>query len=206
MLIKLGQSYRVSLLVVDINNNRVSNDTPVVIIKDLQTGKYLNGIAWSDSQVDIMLSYIDNGVYSYLFTPDKIGLFQLDSKSITYGISKSEVLEVYKEKYILTSYAKGLSSKTVAIKHVLRNSMITIVVITMMDIPWLISGSIIIENVFVIPGMGNYMVSAIAKQDFPVIQACVLIIAMLTVTCNLISDILTAVLDPRIKIEMMKEA
>ena len=119
---------------------------------------------------------------------------------------RSEVLEVYREKYIQTAYAKGLKSKRVAVKHVLRNSLITIVVMTLMDIPWLISGSIITENVFVIPGMGNYMTSAIAKQDFPVIQACVLIIAVLTVVCNLISDIITARLDPRIKIEMTEEA
>ena len=121
-------------------------------------------------------------------------------------LTKSEVLEVYHEKYIQTAFAKGLSSKEVAVKHVLRNSLITIVVITLMDIPWLISGSIITENVFVIPGMGNYMTSAIAKQDFPVIQACVLIIAVLTVICNLISDIITARLDPRIRIEMTEES
>lgn len=117
-------------------------------------------------------------------------------------LTKSEVLEVYQEKYIQTAYAKGLSGRKVAIRHVLRNSLITIVVVTFMNIPWLISGSIIIENVFVIPGMGNYMISSIAKRDFPVIQACVLIISIMTVVCNLLSDIVTAWLDPRIQKEI----
>lgn len=117
-------------------------------------------------------------------------------------LTKSEVLEVNREKYVQTAYAKGLSDRQVAIRHVLRNSLITVVVLLLMDIPWLISGSIIIENVFVIPGMGNYLTNAIARQDFPVIQACVLIISVLTVVCNLLSDLLTAALDPRIRIEI----
>ena len=120
-------------------------------------------------------------------------------------LTKSEVLEVSREKYVLTAYAKGLSDRQVALRHVLRNSLITVVVLLLMDIPWLISGSIIIENVFVIPGMGNYLTNAIIKQDFPVIQACVLIISILTVVCNLLSDLVTAALDPRIRIEMTED-
>ena len=104
-----------------------------------------------------------------------------------------------REKYVQTAYAKGLSHRAVMVKHVLRNSLITIVVVTLMDLPWLISGSIIIENIFMIPGMGNYLTKAIGQQDFPVVQACVLIIAVLTVVCNLLSDIVTAWLDPRIR-------
>ena len=114
-------------------------------------------------------------------------------------LTKSEVLEVCREKYVQTAYAKVLSHRAVMVKHVLRNSLITIVVVTLMDLPWLISGSIIIENIFMIPGMGNYLTKAIGQQDFPVVQACVLIIAVLTVVCNLLSDIVTAQLDPRIR-------
>lgn len=117
-------------------------------------------------------------------------------------LTKSEVLEFYREKYVLTAFAKGLPKRKVIIRHVLRNSLITIVVVTLMDLPWLISGSIIIENIFVIPGMGKYLIDAIVHQDFPVIQAVVLIIVALTVVCNLLSDIVTAWLDPRIRIEM----
>lgn len=95
MLIKLGQSYNISLLVTDTNSNRVSNDTPITIIKDIETNKYWNGISWSDTATNIMLSYIDNGVYLYTFNPDKIGTFQISTTSSMYGISKTESIEVY---------------------------------------------------------------------------------------------------------------
>ncbi|MFA5585766.1 MAG: ABC transporter permease subunit, partial [Saccharofermentanales bacterium] len=71
-----------------------------------------------------------------------------------------------------------------------------------MSIPWVISGAVIIENIFVIPGMGKMLTEAILAQDFTVVQASVLLIAVLTVVSNLICDVLTAILDPRIRISM----
>ncbi len=117
---------------------------------------------------------------------------------------KTEVLEVFREKYVLTAYAKGLPEGAVILRHVLRNSLILIVILVLMNVPWIISGAVIIENVFVIPGMGSYLTNAIASQDFPVVQACVLIITVLTVLCNLASDLIAALLDPRIRIEISR--
>ena len=117
-------------------------------------------------------------------------------------MTKAEVLEVFRERYVQTAYAKGLPEKRVIIRHVLRNSLVLVVVMVFMSLPWIISGSVIIENIFVIPGMGSMMTQAISKQDFPVVQACVLIITVMTVLCNIGSDILSALLDPRIRIEI----
>lgn len=117
-------------------------------------------------------------------------------------LTKNEVLDVYREKYVQTAYAKGLSAGRVRTGHVLRNAMIPIVVMLFLTIPWIIGGGVIIENIFVIPGMGNLLYHGILDQDFPVVQACILIIAILTVLCNLLGDIVTALLDPRIKVEM----
>ncbi|KQL49414.1 hypothetical protein AN963_06575 [Brevibacillus choshinensis] len=119
-------------------------------------------------------------------------------------LAKTEVLDVFREKYVLTAYAKGLSDKAVILRHVLRNSLILIVTLVFMNIPWIISGAVIIENVFVIPGMGSYLTNAITNQDFPVVQACVLIITVLTVLCNLASDLINGMLDPRIRMEISR--
>ena len=120
----------------------------------------------------------------------------------TIRMTKTEVLDVLREKYVLTAYAKGLRKKSVLVKHVLRNALILVTIMFFMSIPWVISGAVIIENIFTIPGMGQMLTTGILNQDFPIVQACVLILAILTVICNLICDIITAVLDPRIRISL----
>lgn len=126
----------------------------------------------------------------------------LNGISGTLRLTKSEVLEVFREKYIATGYAKGLENRRVLFKHVLRNALIPVSVMFFLSIPWMIGGEIIIENIFAIPGMGRLLWRGIATQDFPVVQACILIIAVLTVICNIIGDIFTGLLDPRIRIEL----
>ena len=118
----------------------------------------------------------------------------------TIRLTKSEAMDALREKYVITAYAKGLTKRGVLVKHVLRNSLIIIAVNLFLQLPWLISGYIIIENVFGIPGMGNLMVNSIVEQDFNVIQAIILIITTLTVVCNILSDIVLGILDPRIRI------
>ncbi len=101
-----------------------------------------------------------------------------------------------------TAYAKGLPDRTVKVKHVLRNALIMVSVQVFMSVPWLISGAVVTETIFGIPGMGNLLLNSIVVQDFPVVQAVLLLIAILTVVFNLISDIVIATLDPRIRIEL----
>ncbi len=120
----------------------------------------------------------------------------------TARIFKAEVLEVYREKYIQTAFAKGLSEKTVRIKHVLRNAIILVVVQVFMSLPWIISGSVLLEKIFAIPGMGSYTVDAVQKKDFAVVQANVLVISVMIVICNILSDIVVAALDPRVRISI----
>ncbi len=120
----------------------------------------------------------------------------------TIRMTKTEVLDVLREKYVLTAYAKGLRKKSVLVKHVLRNALILVTIMFFMSVPWVISGAVIIENIFTIPGMGQMLTTGILNQDFPIVQACVFILAILTVVCNLICDIITAVLDPRIRISL----
>jgi len=120
----------------------------------------------------------------------------------TLRLTRAEVLEVLNEKYVTTAYAKGLSDRTVMTKHVLRNALIMVTVQVFMSIPWLISGAVVTEKIFGIPGMGNLLLNSIVVQDFPVVQAVLLLIAVLTVISNLVSDIVIATLDPRIRLEL----
>lgn len=120
----------------------------------------------------------------------------------TIRLTKSEALDVIREKFVTTAYAKGLDNKTVLKRHVLRNSLIVITVNMFMSLPWLISGYIVIEKIFGIPGMGNLMINSIIHQDFNVVQACILIITVLTIICNILSDIVLGILDPRIRISV----
>lgn len=126
----------------------------------------------------------------------------LGSVAGTIRLTKTEVLDVLNEKYVITAYAKGLPKRSVLIKHVLRNALILITVLVFMSIPWLISGAVITERIFAIPGMGSLMINSIILQDYAVVQGCVLIISILTVICNIISDIIIGLLDPRIRISI----
>lgn len=120
----------------------------------------------------------------------------------TMRMTKAEVIDVLRERYVLTAYAKGLTKRQVLVKHVLRNALILVTIMFFLNIPWLISGAVIIENIFVIPGMGKMLTEAILNQDFPVVQACVLMLSVLTVVCNIVCDIITAILDPCILISL----
>lgn len=88
----------------------------------------------------------------------------------TLRLTRSEVLEVLREKYVITAYAKGLNTKKVLIFHVLRNALIPVTVMFFLSLPWLIGGSVIIESIFAWPGMGRLLWKAISTQDFPVVQ------------------------------------
>jgi peptide/nickel transport system permease protein len=117
-------------------------------------------------------------------------------------LTRSEVLEMLREKHVVTAYAKGLDRNKVLIKHVLRNALIPVTVMFFLSLPWIIGGSVVIETVFSWPGMGRLLWKSISTQDFPVVQGIIFIIAILTVLSNIIGDILSAFLDPRIRMEI----
>jgi len=115
-------------------------------------------------------------------------------------LTRSEVLEVLRERYVTTAYAKGLERPAVLTLHVLRNALIPVTILFFLSLPWLIGGSVVIEGIFAWPGMGNLLWKAISSQDYPVVQGIILIIAILTVVSNILGDLAAAALDPRIRI------
>ncbi len=114
---------------------------------------------------------------------------------------RSAMLEVSRQDYITTARAKGLSERSVIYKHALRNSLIPIVTLLSGLLPAMLGGSIIIESIFTIPGMGKLAWEAILARDYPVIMAELTVVSFLTLFGILLSDILYSVVDPRIAFE-----
>ena len=108
------------------------------------------------------------------------------------------MIEVVSQDYIRTARAKGLSENKVILKHALRNSLLPIVTVFAAIFPMSIGGSIIIEYIFTIPGMGTEMFNAILNYDYPMIIAFFTLIGFLTMVGYLVADLLYAVVDPRI--------
>jgi peptide/nickel transport system permease protein len=113
---------------------------------------------------------------------------------------RSNLLEVIRQDYVRTARAKGLSEPVVFFKHAFRNSLIPLVTLLGLALPGLVSGSIILEKIFNWPGMGNLFIEAITMRDYPVVMGVTFMFALLVLAGNLISDLLYAVVDPRISL------
>jgi peptide/nickel transport system permease protein len=113
---------------------------------------------------------------------------------------RSVLIEEIGRDYVITARAKGLSRAQAMRAHVLRNAMIPIVTRLVMEIPLLFTGSLLLENFFGIPGLGNLSINALNASDFPVIEAVTLFGSVLYILGNLVGDVLYAVVDPRVKL------
>jgi peptide/nickel transport system permease protein len=113
---------------------------------------------------------------------------------------RQSMLEVVRQDYIQSARAKGLAERVVIGKHALRNAMLPIVTILGLSLPGLIGGSVIVESVFAIPGMGQLMVQAVFERDYPVIMGNLVIVATLTLVANLLADLAYGMVDPRIRV------
>lgn len=114
-------------------------------------------------------------------------------------MTRTMMLEVLRQDYIRTAWAKGLSERTVIIRHALKNAFIPILTIIGVMVPLLISGTIIMEQIFVIPGVGLMTFEALNMRDYPVISGINLVVAVMVLFVNLLVDLLYGWLDPRVK-------
>lgn len=117
----------------------------------------------------------------------------------TMRLLRSQMLEVLRQDYIRTARAKGLKGRRVVLQHALKNAMLPVLTVMGLAIAGIISGQIILENMFNIPGIGQFLLSRLRLRDFPPFQGTVIVIASVVVTMNLVVDILYAWLDPRIR-------
>jgi peptide/nickel transport system permease protein len=114
-------------------------------------------------------------------------------------LTRAQMLEVLRQDYIRTAWSKGLPERMVLSRHALRNAAIPVVTLVGLQVPILFSGTIVLEQIFSVPGTGRYLISAVNTRDFPVIQAVALLIGAVVVLSNLIVDLTYSLLDPRIR-------
>jgi len=153
---------------------------------------------------------ITSSGYNFLPRPDKIAdiakhlampVFVAGFGGIA-GLSrylKGNMLEVYRQDYIMTARAKGLKERTVVYKHAMKNALIPFITILGLSVPGLIGGSVIIETIFDINGMGRLFYQSVLARDYPTIMGILVIGAALTLIGNLLADIAYAVVDPRLR-------
>jgi peptide/nickel transport system permease protein len=114
-------------------------------------------------------------------------------------IMRSALLDVLRQDYIRTAWSKGLGERTIVLRHALKNAMIPVISLIGLQMPLYIGGSVIIEAIFRLPGVGLFFFEALSKLDYPVVQSVNLIIAAIVVGLNLVIDLSYAFLDPRIR-------
>ncbi len=114
--------------------------------------------------------------------------------------TRASMLDVLGEDYVRTARAKGLPESRVVLKHALRNALVPIVTVIGLTVALMIGGAVVTETVFGLPGVGNLVVSAVTRRDYPVIQGALLVVAGIYVVINFLIDLLYTVVDPRVKV------
>jgi len=119
--------------------------------------------------------------------------------AVTMRMTRTMMLEVLRQDYIRTAWAKGLDERLVVIRHALRNALIPVVTLIGLQAPILIGGAVIIEQIFVIPGMGLLLLDAVNQRDYPVITGVFLVVGVAVMLINLVVDLSYGLLDPRVR-------
>ncbi|NLM61717.1 MAG: ABC transporter permease [Clostridiales bacterium] len=137
------------------------------------------------------------GTIKHLILPSfAIGL---TNAAITARMVRSSMLEVLKQDFVRTARSKGLYEKTVVYSHALKNAMIPIISLMGLRLGWIIGGSVALEIIFSIPGIGRLMVDSILARDYPVVQGAMIVLTSSIILANILADILYSVVDPRIR-------
>ncbi len=189
---------------------------PLGILSAVKRGSFIDlgsmlgalfGLSMPHFWLGIMLILLFSVKLGWLPTSGRGGLSHLVMPALALGMSlmamfarltRSVMLEVLNQDYVRTARAKGLKERIVIGKHALKNALIPLVTVAGMQFGFLIGGTVIIETVFAWPGVGRLVVQAIFNRDYPLVQATVLVLAVLFVLVNLLVDLLYVYLDPQI--------
>jgi len=123
----------------------------------------------------------------------------LTNAAITARMVRSSMLEVLKQDYVRTARSKGLPEKRVIFRHALKNALIPVITLMGLRLGWIIGGSVALEIIFSIPGIGRLMVDSILARDYPVVQGSMIVLTSSIILANILADILYTVVDPRIR-------
>ena len=162
----------------------------LIVIFSVQLG-WLPAAGWVDPFQDPV-----EGIRHLILPVVSLGLF---GSATIMRQTRSALLEVMRQDYITTARSKGLAGRAVITRHALKNAMLPVMTVIGLSLAGLIGGSVLIERVFAIPGVGRLALDATNSRDYPVIQAIVLMAAGAIIVANLITDLMYAYLDPRIR-------
>jgi peptide/nickel transport system permease protein len=118
---------------------------------------------------------------------------------VTMRYTRTTMLDILNLDYVRTGRAKGLRERVVVVRHALPNALIPVVTVVGLQVPLLVGGTVVLEQIFSIPGMGSYLLNSIQQRDYPVVQAIVMMTASVVVVTNVVVDLAYAVLDPRVE-------
>ena len=116
-------------------------------------------------------------------------------------VMRASMLEVLSQDYVRTAFAKGLPNTIVLVRHAVRNALLPVVTVIGFRIAFILSGTIVVETVFALPGIGRLFTDSLFRLDYQVVQSLVVVLAVLVVAVNLLTDLTYAIIDPRIRIE-----
>jgi peptide/nickel transport system permease protein len=146
--------------------------------------------------LDILPSFGYGGIQHLILPTLALGFLQI---SRIYRITRESMLDALSEDYVFEAYAKGLKERTVVVRHAFRNASVPVVTQAGLDIGTLLGGTVIIEQIFGWPGIGNFLLTSVMSRDYPVIAGFVFLIALIFVIVNILVDILYIYIDPRMK-------
>lgn len=190
---------------------------PIGVIAAIKRNTYLDYVSMTGALIGISMPTFWFALLLLYFFAYRLGWFPISGYGtvkhlilpvITVGLTdaavtarmvRSSMLEVIGQDYVRTARAKGVHENKVMGKHALKNALIPVITLLGMRVGWIFGGSVILETVFSIPGIGRLIVDGIFSRDYPVVQGSILVLAASVLIGNLIADILYAVVDPRIK-------
>lgn len=149
----------------------------------------------------LMLGWLPSsgsGTWKHYIMP--VGVLAIEQTALIARVARGSTLDVLRQDYVTTARAKGLAERSVIAGHVVRNAMLPIVTIIGLRLAFLLSGTIIVETIFAWPGIGRLFMDSVFRLDYQVVQAIVLLLSALVVVTNLLTDMIYAVIDPRIRL------
>ncbi len=123
----------------------------------------------------------------------------LSGVALVSRVTRSAMLDVARQDFVLLLHAKGLSHRRIQLQHVLRHALLPVITILSLRIGWIVGGAVTIEFVFARPGLGSLLITSIGQRDYPVVQGCLLMLAMAVMLGTLLGDLVQALMDPRVR-------
>lgn len=183
------------------------------VVRLVSVGTLAMPVFWIGTMILLVLSltfgWIPPVRYTPLWVDPARNLTIMVLPLITLGLSfsasivrftRSSLLEVLEKDYVTTAVSKGLPPRIVLNRHVLRNALIPVATAAGLQMGWLVGGLVVVEEVFAIPGLGRFLLTAVSQRDYPVVQTGVIVMAMVFILANLIVDMLYVYIDPHIRV------